>query len=149
VNPILAAPAAVLGAVAVAPGIADLARAPADFLSTLRKAVGSEQSPPLPPAEPSLERRLQTALESLHRRLQVRLAAAGIDTTAPFSAELNSRDRIHVLGEHPQADKIRGLFADDTELTQAAREIRQLAEALGKSDSRRLVLSYTPQRLIV
>jgi hypothetical protein len=97
----------------------------------------------------ALRRRLETALDTLHRRLHARLTAAGVDPTTPFSAELNSRDRIHMLGDHPDADKIRRLLADDRELAQAAKEIRQLAEALGKSDGRRLTLSYTAQRLII
>jgi len=158
VNPILAAPAAVLGAMAVAPRVGDLVTAPADFLATLRKAVGPEKAPPAqaatqargaPETAQSLRRRLETALDALHRQLQVRLAAAGVDPTLPFSAELNSRGKIHVLGDHPDADKIRRLLADDRELAPAAWEVRQLAEAIGKTDSRLLVLSYTPHRLTV
>jgi hypothetical protein len=158
VNPIFAAPAAVLGAMAVAPRVADLVTGPADFLATLRKAVGPQQAAPAqaaaqsreaPETAQSLRRRLDTALDALHRQLQARLAAAGADPTLPFSAELNSRGRIHVQSDHPDADKIRRLLSDDRELAHAALEIRQLAEALNKTDSRNLVLSYTPQRLTV
>ena len=155
-NPILAAPVAALGALALAPRAVELVRGPVDFLATLRQAVGpgeksQDAQKPLAATETATEtprtlrRKLEAALDNLHRQLTVKLAAGGIDTTQPFQAEWNGRGKVHVLGEHPEADKIRRLLADDRSLAQAAAEIRRLAERLGESkDSRdRLSLSYS------
>jgi hypothetical protein len=160
VNPIVAAPAVVFGAMALAPRAGELAAAPLDFLDALRQAVGKSAEAPAakPAAQPreaelatprELRRKLEAALESLHRKLSARLAAEGIDTTRPFQAEWSDRGRVHVALDHPEADKIRRVLSDDRELAQAAAEIRQLAELLRSSRDRGsdLVLSYSPQGL--
>jgi hypothetical protein len=161
-NPILAVPAAALGALALAPRAVELVTAPVDFLATLREAVGSDEksqdtqkSLAITETETetprTLRRKLEAALDNLHRQLTVKLAAEGIDTTRPFQAEWNGRGKLRVHGDHPDADKIRRLLADDRSLAQAAAEIGRLAKRVGESkDSRdRLSLSYSPHGVSV
>ena len=162
-NPILAAPAAAIGALALAPKALELAAAPVNFLSTLRQAVDrNEKSEAIERTSATtateaesprtLRRKLEAALENLHRQLTVKLTAEGIDTTRPFQAEWNRRGKVSVNGDHPDADKIRRLIADDHSLAQAAAEIRRLSERLGdtrEGRERTLLISYSPHGVTV
>ena len=88
---------------------------------------------------------------NLHRQLTVKLAADGIDTTIPFQVEWNDSGKVRLVGDHPDADKVRRLLSDNRSLTQAAAEIRRLSEQLGDAKDRRgrQVLSYSPQSVTV
>jgi hypothetical protein len=158
-NPILAAPAAAIGALALAPRALELAAAPVGFLGALREAVGPS-APAAATAQTSatdaetprtLRRKLEAALDSLHRQLTVKLAAEGIDTTRPFQAEWSADGKVHVSGHHPDEDKIRRVLNGERSLAQAVAEIGRLAERLGdgKGGRDRQRLSYSPHGLTI
>jgi len=91
----------------------------------------STPDPGLSPAENSLSEvraDVAVALTSIHGRLKQQLSQRGHDLFTPFELQIDEGGTVRVAGDHPLANEIDDILAQDDEL---ANEVRRVAANTG------------------